>query len=118
MKPMNPDRSRRSARTFGTPSPATFAFVCLAVILATAPSAVAQVTSAKINGTVGETSRAAIREAQITVTNVETHVNRKTTSSADGSYVVPLLPPGNYQISVKKEGFQPLVRSAITLEVD
>src|SRR5205807_10113333 len=56
--------------------------------------------------------------ATVIATNADTRTQRKTSSNADGGYVVPLLPPGNYRVAVEKEGFQPLLRSGINLEVD
>src|SRR5262249_2224483 len=40
------------------------------------------------------------------------------TSNDLGNYTIPLLNPGNYQISATKDGFRPISRSGITLHVD
>src|SRR5579862_1534772 len=75
----------------------------------------AQGTSAQMNGVVRDASGALIPQAQIAVTNIDTHVQRKSVSNGEGAYVVPLLPPGNYTIDVQKSGFQPVRRTGITL---
>jgi hypothetical protein len=77
-----------------------------------------QGTSAQINGAIRDASGAVVADAQVTVTNIDTQAQRRTSSNAQGGYVVPLLPPGHYRISIDKTGFQPVVRSGVTLEVD
>src|SRR5215471_9240345 len=94
------------------------AAAALALFVASAPCVFAQGTAAQVNGAVRDASGAVIPDAQITITNTDTQAQRKTTSNAEGGYVVPLLPPGNYAISVAKTGFQPLVCSGVRLEVD
>lgn len=78
----------------------------------------AQGTTAQINGIIRDPSGAVVPNVQVTVTNTATQANRKTTSTAEGNYVVPLLPPGSYRISIEKQGFKPLTRTGVTLEVD
>src|SRR6478672_13581923 len=87
-------------------------------VLASAPCAFAQGATAQINGAIRDSSGAIIPGAAVTVTNADTKTLSKTSSNAEGGYVVPLLPPGNYRVSVEKAGFQPLLRSGINLEVD
>jgi outer membrane receptor protein involved in Fe transport len=77
----------------------------------------AQRTS-ELNGRVTDASQAVIANAAVTVTNVDTRVERTTVSNDLGYYTVPLLPPGNYQITVQHEGFRPITHSGITLVVD
>ena len=69
-------------------------------------------------GRITDPSGSVIPSAAIDVTNVDTGVQRKTTSNELGYYTVPLLPPGSYRITVQKEGFRPISRSGITLVVD
>ena len=49
---------------------------------------------------------------------MDTNVGRETITSADGYYTVPLLDPGRYQVGVQTKGFQPIVKSGITVQVD
>jgi len=74
--------------------------------------------TAQITGVIRDASEAAIPNARIVVTNVETEVSRRTVSSEAGTYVVPLLPPGRYRISVQSDGFKPIDRQGISLAVD
>src|SRR5690606_22348130 len=50
--------------------------------------------------------------AQVTATNPATGFTRTVTADADGSYRLPLLPPGNY--TVQAEGGEP-VQARVTL---
>ncbi len=75
------------------------------------------VASAQISGAVADTSGAAVPRAQVTATQTETHQVRSTSSGADGSYVLPNLPVGPYQVEVQASGFSTYVQSGIRLEV-
>lgn len=50
--------------------------------------------------------------------NVDTGIRIKTISNQLGYYTVSLLPPGNYRIDVEGEGFRPITRSGIMLQVN
>ena len=79
-------------------------------------AAIAQ--TAQITGLVTDSSKAAMARVKVTVTNAETGVSRTTASNAQGNYTVPLLPPGKYQLQVSSDGFRPINREGVTLEVD
>ncbi len=80
--------------------------------------AIAHGQTARLNGRITDASGGIVPEASITVTNQETGVVRRTRSNEAGSYSVPLLKPGKYSIVVRKEGFRPISRRDIPLEVD
>jgi hypothetical protein len=77
----------------------------------------AQGGTATLSGRVTDTSGAVIPSARIVVTNVNTNVSYPTDSNPDGLFNLPSLPPGTYQISVVKQGFQSLVRGPVELTV-
>jgi outer membrane receptor protein involved in Fe transport len=66
----------------------------------------AQTTTADIVGTVTDTGGAVIPGADVTVTNKGTGDVRKIKSSANGDFVVSILPPGNYSIQVTMSSFK------------
>lgn len=110
---------RRAAQAFGACLRGTLA--CQIVLLAGFSLFVCRTASfgqtrAEISGSVTDPSGAVIPGAQITVTNVDTAVETKTTTNAEGFYRVPLLPPGNYKLVAQKEGFSALTRLGIVLE--
>jgi len=59
-----------------------------------------------ISGVVQDPSNAVITSAQVTIVNQDTGVlARSTATDATGSFTAPLLPAGNYTVSVKSSGF-------------
>lgn len=88
-----------------------FALILLAAALGFAQTA-------QITGLVTDSSRAAIVDAEVVVTNADTGVARTTATNQQGNYTVPLLQPGNYRMTVQSSGFRPVSRENIRLEVD
>lgn len=74
--------------------------------------------TAQILGRIYDPTDAVVQGAEITVSNVDTGVERRSASNEQGYYVVPLLPPGNYRILVQKSGFRPISQSGIRLVVN
>lgn len=78
----------------------------------------AQSTSSTVTGKITDPSGSIVPAAQVSIANEGTGLRRVTTSNDAGSYVLPLLPPGRYRITVQKEGFKPMTRTGIELKVD
>lgn len=74
--------------------------------------------TAQVIGRVSDATGAVVPATSITITNIATNLSRTAQTNTDGYYTVPLLPPGEYTISVEQRGFKPITRSGITLEVD
>ena len=55
--------------------------------------------------------------ATVTVLNIDTGVAKDYTTNAAGVYDTSSIVAGNYKITFSKEGFSPLVRSSITVNV-
>jgi hypothetical protein len=70
-----------------------------------------------IAGIVTDATGAVVGNAKITVTGESTGDSRTGTSSSNGSYVVPLLPPGTYTVRASQTGFKELVRPGVTVHV-
>lgn len=85
----------------------------LVLSLATA-TAWAQFTSS-IQGTVTDSSGAAVPEATVTATNVSTGISRTVTSSSEGLYRILSLGPGLYRLEVRKQGFALAARESVSL---
>jgi hypothetical protein len=73
--------------------------------------------TAQVSGLITDSSGARVSDASVTALNKDTGISRATDSNNDGYYMVPLLQPGNYMITVKATGFATQVRTGITLEV-
>src|SRR5579864_643581 len=92
------------------------ALVC-GLALATYPS-YAQQTTGQIEGTIFDAQGAAVVGAEITVIESSTGFTRTTISGSAGVYSIPLLPPGNYNMTVKAKGFASVEQKSVRLAVD
>src|ERR1700719_1878096 len=75
----------------------------------------AQSTTATLNGTVSDSAGALIPDAQVTITNQATRQVVETRTNSDGSYSVPGLASGTYDVTVSKAGFSSLTQKDIFL---
>ncbi|HYM12091.1 MAG TPA: TonB-dependent receptor, partial [Bryobacterales bacterium] len=92
-------------------------FVSMLFALPT-PELRAQAITAKVVGTVSDPSGAAVPNATVTVTNVQTSQSRDTKTNAVGNYELSFLPIGAYTLSVEAAGFQKSEVSQFQLSVD
>lgn len=76
----------------------------------------AQVAS-EIKGRVTDRSGAAITAAQVTLTERSTGEHFAAVSSGEGYFDFPSLVPGRYRVEARANGFQPLRREGVTLNV-
>jgi hypothetical protein len=74
-------------------------------------------STATVQGTVTDTSGAAVVGAQVTVKNLDTGTTQTFPSDAQGRYLAPTLPIGNYEVSATHAGFQTVTRKGIELTV-
>src|SRR5215831_15566976 len=63
-------------------------------------------TTGRIAGTVKDPNGATVAGAEVTIKSLATYEERKVTTDAQGSYGVPLLPPGAYRVNVRANGFK------------
>ena len=89
-----------------------FVFVLLAAV-----SLSAQTFRGTILGTATDPSGAVLPGAKVTVKNVGTGLERTTETSADGSYTLPELPIGTYNVTVVLTGFQTFVATGVTVDI-
>src|ERR1051325_4518296 len=75
-------------------------------ILVCSQSALAQVTTGSVLGTVKDQSGAVLPGATVTATNTETGISRSGVSSSRGEYRLPSLGLGNYEVQATMAGFQ------------
>src|SRR4029079_5052518 len=72
---------------------------------------------ATVVGTVTDPTGAALPNASVTLTNIETGLTTKATTSADGQYVVPNLHIGRYTIGVNVSGLKLAEQKGVVLQV-
>jgi hypothetical protein len=77
----------------------------------------AQSGTGEINGTVTDTTGAAVAAATVTISNPATGFSRVLRTNEGGIYSAPALNPGAYTIKVEKQGFQAQSRTGVELQV-
>src|SRR2546425_10802 len=88
-----------------------------ALLLLTPSVSSAQVGgSGSIQGTVLDTSNAAVPGATVTATHVATGIDTIRQTTAAGVYALTPLPPGQYRVTVTLDGFQPFVREGLIVD--
>lgn len=80
-------------------------------------AALAQGGSAVLSGTVTDASGAAVPNAHVTATNVDTNLVLNADSNNSGLYRFPTIPPGRYVISSNVKGFQKFQQTGVVLTV-
>ena len=73
--------------------------------------------TASLTGRITDSSGAVIPGANISARAVATNVSTSVSSTGDGYYTVPSLPPGEFEISVSKSGFVTVKQTGLTLVV-
>lgn len=84
----------------------------LAVSLATLP---AQEFRATIGGLVTDPSGAPIAGAKVEAVSIERQVSYAAETNEAGRYLTRFLPPGQYTLTVQKDGFKKAIREGLTL---
>ena len=87
----------------------------MCVAIGAGPALLAQ--PANLSGRIFDSSQLAVSGATVVVTGEETHLKRSTQSNDAGSYSLPGLPPGRYELTIKAAGFNSQERKGVQLEV-
>lgn len=90
--------------------------ICFVLLLA-ATSMYAQQTAATLTGTVTDSTGANMPDVVVRATNRNTNLVRETRSDASGSYSIPFLPAGEYNVQATKQGFRTQKLDNLTLQV-
>jgi hypothetical protein len=97
-----------------------FSLVCILAVLAGFAMSVpawGQATTS-LRGAVTDPSGAAIPNAKVTITNVDTNVSRQTVTTATGAYNFVAVLPGTYDLTVAAQGFRSYKQSGVELLVN
>jgi hypothetical protein len=78
-------------------------------------SANAQVTTADVVGTVHDPTGAVVAGANVEAKNLSTGLTRNTQTGSSGDFVINLLPPGTYSVTVEAPSFKTFRVSSLTL---
>ena len=75
-----------------------------------------QIIVSSIVGSVVDPSVAVVPDAQVMVTNTQTGISVKAIAGSQGTYSVPGLMAGTYEVTIERPGFQIYRATGITLE--
>jgi len=91
--------------------------VTIALLLGPAAtvSAQSQAMNGSIEGTVKDSSGAALPGVTVTVTNTDTGAQRTVVSNDEGVYRAPLLPLGSYTVTAELQGFKKFEQKGVPL---
>lgn len=78
----------------------------------------AQDFRATLQGQVTDSTGAVLPGSQVVLTNVNTNETSRTQTNSDGNYVVRLLQPGRYKMSIGHSGFRTFIRQDVVLEIN
>lgn len=81
------------------------AISALAALLAPAIASAQTITTGAVSGTITDPTDAVIVGAKVTLKSLATNTEQTISSTAEGLYQFSLLKPGDYSITVEKEGF-------------
>jgi Carboxypeptidase regulatory-like domain len=70
-----------------------------------------------IGGSVSDPSGASVAGAAVGINSEATREERNLTTDAEGNFSVPFLTPGNYDITVRALGFEPLVLKSVQVQI-
>jgi hypothetical protein len=107
------EKTMENSRKHGLGAALTF----VALLVLTVPPGRAQTFRGTILGIVTDATGGAVPGATVTVRNVNTGLLRATETQGDGSYRVPELPIGSYDVTVEKAGFQTSITSGVKVDV-
>src|SRR2546428_3374349 len=88
----------------------------LMLLICAGPSS-AQTVSASIQGIVTDSNGAAIVSAKVAARNIYTDASREIETDGAGRYLIPLLPPGEYEVLISAHGYKRELRQRIKLAV-
>src|SRR5947207_13602094 len=88
-----------------------------ALILLTV-TGIAYAQAGTFNGRVLDQGDAVLPGVTVTATNVSTGVSRSTVTNAEGSYFMPGLDPGVYEVKTDLTGFAPSARQNVRLGIN
>src|SRR5215510_10603491 len=95
-----------SGRSLAVSPRRTFTLLPIVSWLTLSAGAYAQNITGSIVGQVSDPSGSAVPGAAISAVNIDTGLTARTTTDTSGSYSLPNLLAGSYEIAVRKEGFQ------------
>jgi hypothetical protein len=100
-------------------SSGVWAFLGIVILCGWAKPAFSQggASGAQLNGTVRDASGGSVAKASLTLRDIGTNRTYTAVSNDNGLYVIPNLPPGNYELTTEATGFAKSTQTGIVLTV-
>jgi len=95
----------------------TVSVVVLLLGLLVSATVMAQVDMGSISGVIRDPSGAAIPNAEVMLTNVDTNISASTTAGSQGRYTFSPVKAGHYSLSASASGFRTVKQNNVTLDV-
>ncbi len=92
--------------------------VVLAVLVGSGALVYGQGTNGSLTGQITDPSGAAVVGAAVTLTNVDTNLTLAAKTDSTGVYLLNLVPPGKYALSVAAAGFAEYVQKGIVINAN
>src|SRR5579872_3959141 len=89
----------------------------LCLMIAAAMSLKAQAVYGNLIGTVTDPSGAVVAGAKVTARSVNQNISTTATTNDSGNYTMAQLPPGQYEITEEKAGFNSVVQKNVVVSV-
>jgi len=89
----------------------------LVLLIAFAISVTAQEFRGSLAGQITDPNGATVPGAHVEIRNIQTGVRTSSSTGEDGTYSFQLLPPGKYELTVTRDGFNTAVRDGIEIRV-
>ncbi|MGA8027288.1 MAG: carboxypeptidase regulatory-like domain-containing protein [Bryobacteraceae bacterium] len=93
-------------------------FTVFALLVVSAGSAVAQQVFGSILGTVTDPSGSAVNNAKVTITDITKGTSSEVMTNESGQYTKGQLIPDTYRVTIEAPGFQKVVSSDLTVQID
>src|SRR5262245_40034004 len=90
--------------------PATRLMLLLSLFIVSTTIAFSQTTNGSVRGAISDPTGAVLPKAMVTVRHLGTNVERKLSTTDDGTYLADNLQPGEYEIKVEATGFQKQIK--------
>jgi hypothetical protein len=117
MKSLSPTNAEGCGRSITSRNLVRFAVVALSLFFLFALATPAFAQEATIVGSVTDPSGAAVADAKVTLTNLETGVSKVFPTNESGQFVAVDIHIGRYDIKVEKSGFKTEERKGLVLQV-
>src|SRR5262249_49663447 len=93
------------------------ALTAMFVMLLIGSTTLGQVTRGSLSGLISDQTGAAVSGAKITAKHIATSEEFQTTTGAQGAFIFPSMPPGQFSVTIEAAGFKRTEAQGVTLEV-